>query len=188
MESGSSSGGRAISSASILRRTRSQPPWRSTVRRWRSPSTSGARCGYRWAGREFNTETACSHRDGDGIPPRSLRCPVGSKSLASAPPPSGGTLRVAVPGDFPPPSTLASSGPAGVAALDPLVGFYDSLELMRCCLLRSLVSYVGRPTDDGGTVLQPDLAESLPEVSADGLTWTFRLRQIDTLRRWTTWR
>ena len=96
---------------------------------------------------------------------------------ASAPPPSGGTLRVGVPGDFPPPSSLASSGPAGAAALDPLVGFYDSLELMRCCVLRTLVSYVGRPTDEGGTVLQPDLAESLPEVSADGLTWTFHLRQ-----------
>ena len=95
----------------------------------------------------------------------------------SSPPPTGGTLRVAVPGDFPPPSTLASSGPSGAAALDPLFGFYDSLELLRCCVLRTLVSYVGRPTDEGGTVLQPDLAESLPEVSADGLTWTFHLRQ-----------
>lgn len=96
---------------------------------------------------------------------------------ASPSPPTGGTLRVAVPGDFPPPSTLASSGPSGAAGLDPLYGFYDSAELLRCCLVRTLVSYVGRPTDEGGTVLQPDLAESLPEVSADGLTWTFHLRQ-----------
>lgn len=97
---------------------------------------------------------------------------------ASARPPMGGTLRIAVPGDAPPPSTLATSGPEGVYALDPH-GFYwyDSLELFRCCLLRTLVSYVGRPTDDGGTILQPDLAESLPDVSADGLTWTFRLKQ-----------
>ena len=38
------------------------------------------------------------------------------------------------------------------------------------------MSYPGRPTEEGGTVVQPDLASAIPEVSSDGLTWTFRLR------------
>jgi len=49
-------------------------------------------------------------------------------------------------------------------------------ELHRCCLSRTLMSYPGRPTEEGGTILQPDLASGMPEVSRDGLTWTFRLR------------
>ena len=97
---------------------------------------------------------------------------------ASTSPPRGGVLRLAVPGDFPPPSLLASSSDAAKGALDPhRPTWYDSAELMRCCLLRTLVSYEGRPTDEGGTTLRPDLAASLPEVSSDGLTWTFRIRR-----------
>jgi peptide/nickel transport system substrate-binding protein len=93
--------------------------------------------------------------------------------------PRGGTLRIIVPQGCPPPSALAACEEVGdpAVALDPHGAiWYDSLELMRCCLLRTLVSYEGRPTEQGGTVLRPDLAESLPEVSEDGLTWTFRLR------------
>ena len=92
--------------------------------------------------------------------------------------PTGGTLRLAVPHDIVPPSALASSD-AGIAnnALDPnFLPWYDSQELQRCCLVRTLLSYAGSPTDRGGTVLQPDLAASLPELSADELTWTFRLQ------------
>ncbi len=44
---------------------------------------------------------------------------------------------------------------------------------MRCCLARTLVTYPGETTIDGGTVLMPDLAEAMPAVSRDGLTWTF---------------
>ena len=51
-----------------------------------------------------------------------------------------------------------------------------SWELFRCCLLRTLLSYNGRPTDRGGSVLRPDLAADLPDVSGDGLTWTFHIR------------
>ena len=47
---------------------------------------------------------------------------------------------------------------------------------MRCCLLRTLISYNGHPTEEGGTELRPDLASGMPEVSRDQLTWTFRLK------------
>jgi len=101
-----------------------------------------------------------------------------ASASASASAPRGGVLRLAVPGDFPPGSLLPVTTDATGAALDPHAGlFFDSLELLRCCLGRTLVSHVGRPTDQGGTVLRPDLAEELPEVSADGLTWTFRIRR-----------
>jgi peptide/nickel transport system substrate-binding protein len=49
--------------------------------------------------------------------------------------------------------------------------------LFRCCFVRTLLSSTGRPTEEGGTVLRPDLAAELPEVSPDGLSWTFRLKQ-----------
>src|SRR5258708_2489264 len=61
--------------------------------------------------------------------------------------------------------------------LDPQVQTWlDSDELFRCCLLRTIFSYAGRPARDGGAELHPDLALKLPEVCADGLTWTFRIR------------
>jgi peptide/nickel transport system substrate-binding protein len=48
-------------------------------------------------------------------------------------------------------------------------------ELSRCCLVRTLMSYdVSGATRDLRPV--PDLAVAPPEVSADGLTWTFRIR------------
>jgi peptide/nickel transport system substrate-binding protein len=63
-------------------------------------------------------------------------------------------------------------------SLDPQRGYwYSEWELSRCCLLRTLLSYNGRPTDEGGTVLRPDLAVAMPRVSDDGLTWTFRLKR-----------
>ena len=39
-------------------------------------------------------------------------------------------------------------------------------ELFRCCLLRTLYSYNGKPTEEGGAELRPDLATGLPEVSS----------------------
>lgn len=78
--------------------------------------------------------------------------------------PRGGTLRVAVP------DRLASP------EMDPQ-RYYNALALGRCCLFRTLYSYSGKPTEEGGAEPRPDLAVGLPEVSADGLTWTFRLRQ-----------
>lgn len=86
----------------------------------------------------------------------------------------GGTLRLIMPAwTF---SDLANPNPQATA-LDPQAGpFLDSQEFFRCCLLRTLLSYAGRPSRDGGAELRPDLATELPQESADGLTWTFHLR------------
>ena len=86
----------------------------------------------------------------------------------------GGTLRVVMP-------AWASSELANTEAppdsLDPQINVtLDSGELFRCCLLRTLVSHTGHSYRDGGADLQPDLAAELPEVSIDGLVWTFHLR------------
>jgi peptide/nickel transport system substrate-binding protein len=86
----------------------------------------------------------------------------------SATPRVGGTLRVGLP-------AAGDNGPITDIYVDPHRWFGPE-ELVRCCLARTLLSYNGRPTADGGVVLRPDLAESLPDVSADGLTWTFELR------------
>jgi peptide/nickel transport system substrate-binding protein len=53
----------------------------------------------------------------------------------------------------------------------------SSWELFRCCLLRTLLSYNGRTTSAGGIEPRPDLAAEMPRVSADGLTWTFRVKK-----------
>jgi peptide/nickel transport system substrate-binding protein len=83
----------------------------------------------------------------------------------------GGTLRVGMP-------LLPFSTLAGKEALDPQKEYSgEGWALFRCCLLRTLFSYPGRPTEDGGSELRPDLAAAMPEVSGDGLTWTVRLKQ-----------
>jgi peptide/nickel transport system substrate-binding protein len=83
----------------------------------------------------------------------------------------GGVLRVVIPRH--PISTLSR-----IAALDPQVDWWnDSFEVFRCCLLRTLLAHPGLPTEEGGLELHPDLAAEMPEVSSDGLTWTFRLKR-----------
>ena len=92
--------------------------------------------------------------------------------------PHGGTLRVAAVGW--PGLEEAYSTPDGTAhyVLDPQVAIdYATLELFRCCLLRTLMSYRGVSTREGGAELQPDLADGTPEISPDGLTWTFRIKR-----------
>ncbi len=54
--------------------------------------------------------------------------------------------------------------------------FVDVFNLERCCLMRTLLTYNGGSAGEGGTVLRPDMAKALPEISPDGLTWTFHLR------------
>jgi len=76
----------------------------------------------------------------------------------------GGTLQLAMLGDV-------------SAAFDPQKEYYSvTWEWYRCCLLRTLLSYKGVPTDQGGAELQPDIATDQPEVSSDGLTYTFTLK------------
>ncbi|MGH2634777.1 MAG: ABC transporter substrate-binding protein [Actinomycetota bacterium] len=78
--------------------------------------------------------------------------------------PTGGTLRLALVSDV-------------QEAFDPQKEYYGvAWAMYRCCLLRTLLSYNGRTTADGGAEVQPDLAAAQPEVSADGLTWTFTLK------------
>ena len=76
----------------------------------------------------------------------------------------GGTLELAMTSDF-------------QAALDPAKEYEAvAAEFYRCCLLRTLLSYEGVPTAEGGSVLRPDIAAEIPTVSEDGLTWTFKIR------------
>jgi len=75
----------------------------------------------------------------------------------------GGTLELGMIGD--------------ITTLDPQKSYYSvEWEYFRCCLLRTLLSYNGKPTSEGGAELFPDIAAALPEVSSDGLTWTFTLK------------
>jgi len=86
----------------------------------------------------------------------------------------GGTLRVGL-AQFLPVQIKRSN------FLDPQTPFSvagaGQRELLRCCLARTLLSYTGRSTADGGTILHPDLATALPEISDDALTWTFHLKE-----------
>ena len=79
----------------------------------------------------------------------------------------GDTLRV----------VFAAGGIGPADDYDPqIAGSEGALGLGRCCLFRTLLSYNGRPTEEGGTTPRPDLAAGPPRVSEDGLTWTFHLK------------
>jgi peptide/nickel transport system substrate-binding protein len=84
----------------------------------------------------------------------------------SAPPTAelqGGTLHMAMLADV-------------TAAFDPQKEYYSvTWEYYRCCLLRTLMSYEGTPTDEGGAEIHPDLASDATQ-SDDGLTWTFTIK------------
>ena len=90
----------------------------------------------------------------------------------------GGTLRAAIP-DIDLYVYPVKKLPASFDYfLDPQrLNDASSWELFRCCLLRTLLSYNGRTTSEGGIEPSPDLAAEMPEVSSDGLTWTFRLKE-----------
>lgn len=78
-------------------------------------------------------------------------------------PHAGGTLRLGMDG-------------GAFFALDPQWEWsFSTWELFRCCLLRTLMSYDGT---SGVTSAEPkpDLAAAPPDVSPDGLVWTFHLR------------
>jgi ABC-type transport system substrate-binding protein len=107
--------------------------------------------------------------DGETIPKEGIT-PSAATELADL---RGGTLRVGA-------CCLTADQIGRPDFLDPQAPFSVASaqrELLRCCLLRTLLSYAGRPTAEGGTILHPDLATGLPEVSEDGLTWTFHLKE-----------
>jgi peptide/nickel transport system substrate-binding protein len=88
----------------------------------------------------------------------------GTGSTSSGELQQGGTLQLAMLGDV-------------SAAFDPQKEYYSvTWEYYRCCLLRTLLSYKGVPTDQGGAELEPDIASDQPEISSDGLTYTFHLK------------
>jgi peptide/nickel transport system substrate-binding protein len=106
---------------------------------------------------------------------RALVLTVGLLAACAAPvpeptpslPPLGGTLRVGwVDSDEDLIRPYDYYDPAHVA----VVG------LGRCCLARTLLATDGRSAAEGGSILYPDLAREYPTISADGRTWTFRLR------------
>src|SRR5882762_11386877 len=77
---------------------------------------------------------------------------------------AGGTLHIAQTSDV-------------SAAFDPQKEYYQlSFEYFKCCMLRTLLQTKEVPIDQGGNVLQPDLASALPTISADGLTYTFSIK------------
>jgi peptide/nickel transport system substrate-binding protein len=100
---------------------------------------------------------ACGGDDGGG---------GGGNQPSSAEPQSGGTLKMGSPSE------------PNSAAWDPAKEYYQvSFEFSKCCLLRTLYSTNGKPTDEGGSELLPDLAADQPEISSDGLTWTIPIKQ-----------
>jgi peptide/nickel transport system substrate-binding protein len=105
--------------------------------------------------------------------------PAASETTAAEGPPRGGTLRVAAADpNFDLRTTYISPDREADYTLDAQKAFDNtSWELFRCCLLRTLMSYSGLPTSEGGAELRPDLADGMPEVAPDGLTWTFRLER-----------
>jgi ABC-type transport system substrate-binding protein len=78
--------------------------------------------------------------------------------------PVGGTLRIGM------------EHPA-YWGLDPVHEWSSATwELLRCCLVRTMMSYdLAGTTPDLRPI--PDLAAAPPEISTDGLTWTFDLRR-----------
>ena len=92
--------------------------------------------------------------------------PEASPTAGTGEVPVDGTLRVGV-----------SSEPNS-AAFDPAKEYYQlSFEILKCCLGRTLYSTNGKPADEGGTELRPDIAADLATQSEDQLTWTFPLKQ-----------
>ena len=88
----------------------------------------------------------------------------GTSSPTASDVPVGGTLKTAMTQDF-------------FHGLDPTQEYYSvSWAFMRCCMARTLLSYTGKPADEGGGTPVPDLATDLPTVTDDGLTWTFTIK------------
>src|SRR5438105_8957423 len=90
-------------------------------------------------------------------------CTGGSSRTTAMKTGSGGILRVGMSG-------------GAYFAFDPQYEWlFSTWELFHCCLLRTLMSY-NETSGPTGTIPEPDLASRPPDVSSDGLTWTFHIR------------
>ncbi|HVE98769.1 MAG TPA: ABC transporter substrate-binding protein [Mycobacteriales bacterium] len=69
---------------------------------------------------------------------------------------------------------IVSNGDADY--LDPQRTYSTIGIAIQRALNRQLLTYKAAPADSGGLELVPDLAKAMPEVSADGLTYTFELK------------
>jgi peptide/nickel transport system substrate-binding protein len=62
-------------------------------------------------------------------------------------------------------------------AFDPAKEYSQiSWSIFNCCLLRTLLQYNGLDAANGGSEVMPDLATDLPELSDDGLVYTFHIK------------
>jgi peptide/nickel transport system substrate-binding protein len=78
---------------------------------------------------------------------------------------AGGTLQLGIAADVD-------------QAFDPAEEYSAlSWEIFRCCLLRTLTSFNGQSVADGGNDPLPDIAVDQAEVSEDGLTYTYTLKE-----------
>ncbi len=103
---------------------------------------------------------ACNGGGGGGASPSN---PGGAQNQGSPEP--GGTLLVESN------ANIATSG------FDYQSEYWQlSFQIYRCCLGRTLMSYNGLPSDQGGTKVYPDLADGEPQVSSDQMTWTFKIK------------
>jgi peptide/nickel transport system substrate-binding protein len=72
--------------------------------------------------------------------------------------------------------TLKMANNSDIDSFDPARAYYAwAWNFMKAYYVRTLVTNTPKPGKDG-LVLQPDLAQALPEISADKLTYTFKLK------------
>jgi len=91
---------------------------------------------------------------------------------------TGGTTTTPAPSQGPVGGTLRlGMGNVSYWSMDPRDEWNSATwELLRCCLVRTLMSY--DPGAQGAELVPvPDLAAGPPEISSDGQEWTFRLRE-----------
>ncbi len=96
-----------------------------------------------------------------------------SASPAPGDPTSAPATQAPVATDAPPATgggTLTFAVEGAIATLDPAIAYDVSALPAQHLMFETLVDY------DAGTTLTPLLAEALPEISADGTVYTFRLR------------
>jgi peptide/nickel transport system substrate-binding protein len=73
--------------------------------------------------------------------------------------------------------TLKMANTSDIDSFDPARSYYSwGWNFMKSYYVRTLVTNTAKPGKDG-LILQPDLAQAMPEISADKLTYTFKLKQ-----------